>query len=263
VARLAILGDSNSVEVIRDCWVPKLNRTLTTLEPGRWQIRDYARFGASITWAARSNPRIARKLSGESQIAEVLSTVPKIDVVILAFGTNDFLLQRRAPPEIVDGYRTAIERLEGAGARVLLAYTPPCYAGAHVGMRAVPACDRLQIKALNDLLDAEFSDVPKIDFWSWVTPADLMPDQIHFTPHGQDKRRDAALVVLRPAAVAPWWSPSRAWGSVKQRLGFGTTGVQRGLILSAVLGCVPGRTGSASAADGRVRGSCPQRHYVR
>ena len=219
VVRLAILGDSNSFAMNRDCWAPKLARTLATLEPGRWQVREYARLGASITWA-RSNPRNPRKFSGETQVTQALETFPRMDVAILAFGTNDFLHQGRSPAEIVDGYRTAIERLRGAGARVLLAYTPPCYAGAH---QAVPACDRVQIEALNDLLDAESPDVPKIDFWSWVTPADLMPDQVHFTAQGHDKRRDAALAVLRPGAVAPWWSLSRAWGEAKRRLGFETS----------------------------------------
>jgi lysophospholipase L1-like esterase len=205
VVRLAVLGDSNSFAPDPDSWSWKLRATLANREPGRWQVQIYSQLGASIT----DNPTDSAK-SGEHQIARALATSPRVDVVILAFGTNDFLYGRTAQ-EVVDAYAAAIQTLAHAGVQTLLAYTPPCY-GGHLPLPGQwPTCDPAKIAAQNDLLDIELPDVPKVDFWSWVTPADLKEDKVHFTAEGQDKRHDAAVKTLLPWAGSPWRSRWWAW----------------------------------------------------
>lgn len=180
--RLAVLGDSNSYALIPGIWSVQVRHALRKSDPGRWSPKNFARLGACITENDRSV-----KHGGRFQVGLALAARPPIEVALLAFGTNDFA-HGRTPEEIVAAYREAKTRIEAAGARVILATTPPCWA---------PRCDRDEIARLNGMLAQTFPDVPLVDFSSWVTPEDLRADGVHFTPAGQTKRAAAALAVLR------------------------------------------------------------------
>jgi lysophospholipase L1-like esterase len=194
VVRLAILGDSNSFGLDPRNWCAKLRETLAEVEPGRWEIKAYGCLGARIT----GNPDPSR--SGQAQVDRALAASPPVEVALLAFGTNDLQFEQ-TPREVIDAYGEAMRQFEQAGVRVLLAYTPPRYDDE--GEAAV-------IESQNALLDAMWPNVPKIDFWSGVTTADMTPDKVHFTAEGHDKRRDAALGILFPWAGSSWRARWRA-----------------------------------------------------
>jgi lysophospholipase L1-like esterase len=188
VARVAVLGDSNSFTYLPHNWTLALRKHLRRTERGRWRIAAFARPGARIT-----DHLPDRRLSGAYQIEQVLAVRPPPEVVILAFGTND-VRGGRTVGDVLDAYRTATTRL-GAVARVRIATTPPCW-DEH--------CDPAAIAALNQALRETGPPAELLDFDSWVTREHVLPDLVHFNAPGHWKRLMAALdMLLEHAPVTP------------------------------------------------------------
>lgn len=180
VVRIAVLGDSNSFILFPHAWTLALRRHLDAKEPGRWEVRSYARPHARIT-EYPANPLV----SASHQIQQAEAHDPPPELVVLAFGTNDHR-SHRAAAEILGAYRAAARRL-GAGARVRIATTPACWDDD---------CDPAAIAESNRMLRAAWPAEELIDFDSWVVRGDLLPDRVHFGAEGHRKRLAAVLDVL-------------------------------------------------------------------
>jgi len=117
------------------------------------------------------------------------------DVMIFAFGTNDLRLPR-TPQQLVDVYGQMMQRAWLADLPAFVATTPEYYV-QHGPPADCTLGNPAGIAALNALIVATFApDV--VDFHRGIVCPDDVPDWLHFTPSGHDKRARAAFDVLVP-----------------------------------------------------------------
>lgn len=185
VARIVVLGDSNSALFTPDVWVWQMRDALVndTLNGAAvWDVQTFAVPGARIT-PYPSEPQYET----QRQIDRVWRDAPYFDVAILAFGTNDHL-GGQSPIAIAQAYLAARDQLDPTARLVLAASTPPC--------TLIPYCDITVINAINTQLTSVWP-LPLIDFTSWVTANYLDPTfGIHFTTEGHTLRAFYALAYL-------------------------------------------------------------------
>jgi lysophospholipase L1-like esterase len=166
---VACLGDSNTHMPEQRSWCEILDE-----EGGPTRFLNYG-FPGGV--AAPGVPRFP-VLDAAYWLDRALVLAPP-SLVIFAFGTND-LRGGTSPDQVVEAYRKLKARSEEAGARVLIALTPPM---------APKTNDKSpEVRELNDLLRREFPG-ETVDFYTdFDLATDLVPDGLHFTPAGQEKR---------------------------------------------------------------------------
>jgi len=117
------------------------------------------------------------------------------DVMIFAFGTNDLRLPR-TPQQVIEIYGHMMQRAWQAGVRAFVATTPEYYV-QHGPPADCTLGNPAGVAALNALVVETFApDV--VDFHGGIVCPDDVPDWLHFTPSGHDKRARAAFDVLVP-----------------------------------------------------------------
>ena len=166
---IACLGDSNTHQPDESSWCDLLAKESSGTS------RHFLNYGFPGAQSA-AIPRF-RVVGGDYWLERALALAPP-SVVILAYGTND--LQAATPPaQIVDQYRALKQQAEQAGARVLIALTPP--------LRPKGRDYSTEVAALNDLLREAFPAESLIDFHTGFADA-LAPDGVHLTPEGHARR---------------------------------------------------------------------------
>ena len=179
VTRVACLGDSNTTDAEHPSWCNLLGEEFPA-----WVMSNRSWAGMTIIDTGATYGGFV--LAARPHVDEVL-TIDHADVVILAFGTNDFF--RGAKPQaIVDAYAEAKAKIERTGARCLVALTPPTQPPQPAGMNEA-------IRNLNALLTKKFPG-ETVDFWTGMTAADYRPDGLHINAAGQAKRATAARRAL-------------------------------------------------------------------
>jgi lysophospholipase L1-like esterase len=179
---VACLGDSNTrpSPALPRTWCERL---LDHLPAERWRVINRGEGGAT---AVEFGSLI---LAGEH--LDYALENDAVDVVILAYGTNDLLFAGAAPKDVSYAYARLLERARAAGVEVFAALTPPVQ----------PSAKDInpQILELNELLAELFPSARIIDFWSDMTPEDYV-DAVHLGESGQAKRARAARDALSAAA---------------------------------------------------------------
>ena len=174
---VACLGDSNTHQPEQSGWCEMLDQ-----QGGPLRFLNYGFPGGVVVPSAPRFP----VLDGAYWLDRALALAPP-SLVILAFGTND-LRSGKSPAEVVEGYRKLKQRSEQAGARVLIALTPP--------MKPKTIDKSPEVLELNELLRKAFPG-ETVDFHTGFDLAtDLTPDGIHFTEQGQRKRAAAVSAAL-------------------------------------------------------------------
>lgn len=177
---IACLGDSNTHQPDETSWCDLLAEESKETSP---RFLNYGFPGAR----AAAVPKF-RVIGGDYWLERALALAPP-RVVILAYGTND--LQAATPPaQIVDQYRALKQQAEQAGARVLIALTPP--------LRLKHRDYSAEVTALNDLLRSAFPPESLLDFHTGFAE-NLAPDGVHLTPEGHAKR---ARIVRKALGLA-------------------------------------------------------------
>ena len=117
--------------------------------------------------------------------------LPKIDIMILAWGTNDINAYHYTPAKILKAIKKARRKLIAHGSQVYVATVPAIY-NAETGEKN-PDKDKL-IQQLNKKIRGNF---PKtfIEFYEGFTWADYS-DPLHLNAQGQEKRAAAAVQAL-------------------------------------------------------------------
>jgi len=179
VTRVACFGDSNTTDAKGPSWCNLLGE-----EFPMWVMSNRSSFGMTIVDTGATYGGF--DLAARPHLDEIL-TIDHPDVVILAFGTNDFF--RGAKPQaIVDAYAEAKARIERVGGRCLVALTPPTQPPQSPGLDEA-------IRDLNARLAKAFPG-EIVDFWTGMTAADYKPDGLHVNASGQVKRAAAARRAL-------------------------------------------------------------------
>jgi lysophospholipase L1-like esterase len=169
---VACLGDSNTHQPEQAGWCELLAQ-----QDGSLRFLNYGFPGGVVV---PSTPRFA-VLDGAYWLDRALALAPP-SLVIMAFGTND-LRSGKTPAEVVEGYRKLKQRSEQAGARVLIALTPP--------MKPKTIDKSAEVLELNELLREAFPGETVDFFTGFDLATDLTPDGIHFTEAGHRKRAAA------------------------------------------------------------------------
>jgi len=164
------LGDSNTAPA------PDLPRTSwcdIVAETTRWHVVNRAVVGATMTdfTCVPGHETCARH-----QLAVALLE-DHADVVVLAFGTNDLLFGATLD-DVVATARALRAQAEAAGARPLIALTPP--------IRRFVDLDRRRI-ALDRALRSALPHRVVLDFTAGMRARDFLPDGIHLSDRGQRK----------------------------------------------------------------------------
>lgn len=118
------------------------------------------------------------------------TSLPAIDVAILAYGTNDINAYHFTVPKILQALKKYRRKLAKAGAQVYVATVPPIY---ELDGTKSPTLDPL-IQRLNKRIRGNF---PKtyIEFYEGFTWEDYN-DRLHLNAQGHEKRALAALEAL-------------------------------------------------------------------
>ncbi len=191
------LGDSNTQRdfLLERTWCERLNTLLDespksrspaqspadrAAQPAAWETLNRGWSGAT----AISLPSMRR---AEEQLAYTLE-FDAPDVVILAYGTNDFL-QGATPEDVLLASMRHLLRARESGVDTFIALVPPA-------LNQSAEFDE-EVKLTNDLIRRAMRADRVIDFASGLTPDDYM-DDVHFNHAGHIKRASAALAALRP-----------------------------------------------------------------
>jgi lysophospholipase L1-like esterase len=178
---VACLGDSNTHQPAQTGWCEILAQES---EGSSLRFLNYGFPGAA---AVPPPPRFPI-LDASYWLDRALALAPPA-VVILAYGTND-LRYEMSPQQVLEGYRELKQRAEKAGARVLIALTPP--------MAPKKTDKSAEVVQLNDLLRATFPPQDLVDFnTGFDVKTDLTPDGLHFTESGHRKRAEAVRRALK------------------------------------------------------------------
>ncbi len=158
--------------------------------------------------------------SGPGQVDALLTTEP-VDIVFLAYGTNDVLPERSGiPRKIVDCYNAVWRRVRQHDLLAFIPITPPAL---HYRRPGKYRRDLALIAELNERIVETFDPHYLLDFHANMTPDDFM-DDLHMNENGQTKRAEEArrrLIALAevtppPAGVrAVRWSRGQ-WSRPKQ-----------------------------------------------
>lgn len=221
---IACLGDSNTASGWQASYEGGFPPELGWCEQLRALMKDEGTRvvnlglgGASVSPRAnQAVPEILAFFSGIDQFEYVVEAEP-VDVVLLAFGTNDVLPQVNGDPEsILDHYNLLWRRGRSRGLLVFVAMTPPVFPHRRTGR--LPR-SRAMLAETNEWLARTFPSLYRLAFDADVDEGDFM-DHVHLNARGQTKRaREAhrALVAagkqtLPPAGVrAVTWSRGH-WG---------------------------------------------------
>lgn len=197
---IACLGDSNTSSAWQDeqpggflpdeGWCEQLERLF---DDDLVRIINRGLGGATVTpRGGLGNPKKDEFLSGYDQLDSVLK-LGDVDVVVLAFGTNDVLPDLNGSPEsIVDHYNRLFRRGRSRGLLSVVAITPAVFPHAESGeiRRSLPA-----IAETNQRIAETFAPRFTVDFGTEFAPSDFM-DHLHMNAAGQRKRAAAALEAL-------------------------------------------------------------------
>lgn len=176
VYRLGCVGDSNTTVSSS----PSLRRWCEIIRDAL-SDPDFAVINVAVN-GATVNPNLFYPSDATSQMSAVLPQAP--DVLVLAFGTNDFF-QGRTPQEIVDGYLLQEAAADAAGLPFYVATTPPIMQCLNCG----------PIEVGNDMLRATFAG-RVIEFHTGFGVEQMAPDRFHVNAVGQQLRAERALEVL-------------------------------------------------------------------
>ena len=111
------------------------------------------------------------------------------DVLLIAYGTNDYLLGvADAPSDVVEAYRNRVATAREAGVLSFVALAPPLNPADDPGNE--------WLEELNALLLEEFPGA--IDFWSPMEPHEYL-DRAHMNELGHADRAAEALATLTAA----------------------------------------------------------------
>jgi lysophospholipase L1-like esterase len=118
----------------------------------------------------------------------------RVDAVVMAYGTNDLLIARASPEEVVAAYRSFRTRAHAAGVDFFVALASPL-------LRELDSSGT-GVEILNAEIAKAFHEKEIIDFFSDMQPDDY-EDEIHLRDSGQAKRAAAAWKVLKAASGGP------------------------------------------------------------
>jgi lysophospholipase L1-like esterase len=215
--RVACLGDSNTQSdwqsarpdgfPRQDGWCERLADTthlVNTLNCG---------LGGAT---ASPNISLAAGQQGGGQVQAALAD-PTVEIVILAFGTNDLgysltnpawlLLDDPTPAAIADQIEGLAQTVQDAGASVLVATTPyrePAGEGSEPQSEGINEL----VTELNEELTLRFEDDLLIDFSRGFSREDFLADGTHMSSSGMSKRAEIAreAVLHRLPEPDPKWS---------------------------------------------------------
>ncbi|MDG2305368.1 MAG: SGNH/GDSL hydrolase family protein [Candidatus Binatia bacterium] len=193
---IACLGDSNTASTWQGVkpggFEPELGwceQLLARLEDPRVRILNMGVGGATVSPNIVSDVPADRVFfSGVGQLESVLSTDP-VDVVILAFGTNDVLAdQNGVPEEIVDNYNRLWRIVRSRGLLGFVIVTPTVFPHPRTGeiRRSLAA-----IAETNARIDDIFAPRFVLDFELEMGPQHFM-DDLHMNAAGQALRASEA-----------------------------------------------------------------------
>jgi lysophospholipase L1-like esterase len=197
MARVAILGDSNTCLGVQPCarpsWVEPLTAKLAAEPVAVWppapiSVRSYAIGGSS---ACTVLPSPWDGLDASAQLDAALAD--GADVIIAAFVTND-LRYGLSIGEAIDCLLALRQRAADAGAIMLVALAPPT-------APPEPYPDA-GIEAANAALRAAIPATDIVDFSTGFGPEQLEPDGVHVNEAGQALRAARAYERL-----ARWPAP--------------------------------------------------------
>lgn len=188
---VACLGDSNTHQPEQTGWCDLL------AEEYAGTSLKFLNYGFPGGGVVPSQPRFP-VLDAYYWLDRALALAPP-SVVILAYGTND--LRRHIPPaDVLSHYEKLAERAKQAGVeRVLVALTPP--------MHPKTVDKSAEVLELNELIRKEFPPEDQLDFFTGIdVKTDLVPDGIHFSAAGHEKR---AAAVREAMHLRPGEAPTR------------------------------------------------------
>jgi lysophospholipase L1-like esterase len=189
---VACLGDSNTqggiLYGVEQGWCEQLGRSLPSPP---WRTLNRGRNGARACHSPKLTDKTGEPIEAEEILARVLAQ-DHPDVVILAYGSNDALLDCPTE-ETIAAFRRLLAATGAAGAQALVALVPPV-----IQVTPNPVADTLnaRIDAINRGLREMVPARDLIDFARGMEAADYAADGLHVGPPGQAKRAAAARGTL-------------------------------------------------------------------
>ena len=201
---VACLGDSNT----QSDWQASRPDGFPAEEGWCERLSDHVSTTNCGWGGATASPNVSPypHFQGQGQLDAALSD-PRVDLVIIALGTNDIgysfddpsllLLEDQTPAAFASELEALAEQAADAGALVVVATSPYRFAPTD-GQAPVPPGFNDRIAELNGELGARFGADALADFTTGFGPEDFLNDGIHLNSQGMAKRSDAALeAVLR------------------------------------------------------------------
>ena len=138
---------------------------------------------------------------GRLQFENALARAP-VDVVILAFGTNDLARGNGGTPRsVVDGYLSLWRRARSLGILAMVALTPPVHRALVKESRWERHSEiTLSLRRLNERLVRALAPRYLVDFHAGMDP-ELYMDEVHMNALGQALRAERASQGLQAVAA--------------------------------------------------------------
>jgi lysophospholipase L1-like esterase len=130
---------------------------------------------------------------GWTQVKSALAE--NTEVIVMAFGTNDFRVLSQQPSSILAAYQMTVTSINATGATAFVCTCPPNIAPDPIDIRS-------QALILSDLIRANFPAWQVVDFDTWVVSEDLVAaDGVHFTNSAQVVRAAKVLEKIKLAGL--------------------------------------------------------------
>lgn len=193
---IACLGDSNTSSVWQQArpkgfseefgWCEQL---VARIDDPRVRSINVGAGGATIGPSQLGGDLLEQVFFEGQQQLDLALFLESVDVVLMAFGTNDVVANTGSSPEdIVAHYNRLWRRARAYGMLALVATTPPVYENPKTG--EVPR-SRDAIAETNQLLRETFAPRYRLDFDADM-PAEDYLDGLHMSAAGQATRADEA-----------------------------------------------------------------------